>query len=1435
VRFEGGEEHQQTDAFKAVNIPAGESLVAVKYLDYYDTEKVNLQNCSNSSQSGNLKGLPQCVNAGIKYKQIFGADAFQRCKVDNGKPCKPYNHGVGDSPYDHEYGCYECTIDALWGAKDTTAKIVINDEEELKPFTCSQDAYLFNSKNPSKIHTINLTDGSTKQVGMIDSRFINGAGYNIKDDLIWGYDINNNEVIKVDADFNVVGYKIDNLPKGKYYAGDVSQDGILYLKKHNDSKLYKIDLNSAKPKYSEPVTLKEGESVSTANFGDFAFNPKDNMLYGISEKQDNTYNHLYKVNPANGQVTDLGEANPGVEVHYHTFVFDVDGNLYFYGSTGKIYKIKIAQEEYKAELFAETDNKSGGGDGARCPNAKVEEPVKPEGKPFTCSINSYLFGSDQDDPFANAYNMSLTDGKIERVKKIEGSHINATGYNVEDNYIYGFEYGDYESDSDEDRYFVVRIDADFHKKRYKIDGLPNEVYYLGDVSFDGIYYLANRQEDTTSSSRGGHGRGSTNSRNGHQNRHRWRGGRDSRDSSDVLLEIQRIDVSKMKLLSKLVLQYPRNVKKIISADFAFNPKDKKIYTINAVNNSLYRIDPDTGNVENLGSVGLQNTYSVISFFDKDGYFYFYKNDDKKVYRIDVSNPSSVNPVAHPFSDISSQMITSGDGARCPNASVPPPPPSDGFCTSGIIEEVSIPNSDFDNGVNNWSHINFEKGSTYSAHNAFYVYGWDQGTLSQDITIEPNVEYQLKFMGAYSVKKNRVSDTSDSTYKNQKVIVKFDSGSEKSQNVDHWVFDDNGLAEYTMNLGKAPESANKLNLKAYAGDGDSFIKIDYFRLYKCKKDGNDSSPNVKFNIWDQDESISHQVIKTKIVGEDINLTFASLDENGTQFKTTDIDNIKVAFFSEGNQITMWRSLVLENSTHMNISFQPSIFRWFDLPMQRNQNYQNKAFKDVVVKMQYTDENNVVHTVSSTDHFAIRPYAYKITPDSSNLVAGEDFNLTLQAVDRNNNIITNYAEDTTVYTIEANETKSGQGCNHGGSINIQKHNFTQGETKSEVSYADIGELTFKIHEIDTKEFASIDRDDTSAAQRFIRGATIVSSEIKPADISIEWELENGDNVNQYTYFNDYNHTDPDRQMSAKFNVSVSLLNKTRDNVKNFTAECDYAKDISLRINYLSQSIESGGYEIVGEYKDQNDTYATSLSTLPSNIDIGDNSFSGYKLEKTLFKFGLGIKKAEFSLKRDVDVPREPLLFTIKDVTAMVPSSTLTKTKYNPTTVKFLYARAHIPDQKIVGNKGDAHVFYEVYCKDSNRTQFGLDGLEESKDSIYWYILKNINETYSDFSVPPSLNGFGTYAGITANYNGFLSAVSHTSNNILHIESAKSPSVVRIKYKPKKYLVFNRFNATANNHSFTAIFTPKEKSWGGKGSVGHTVDMVVSPRNNMNIIDW
>lgn len=50
------------------------------------------------------------------------------------------------------------------------------------------------------------------------------------------------------------------------------------------------------------------------------------------------------------------------------------------------------------------------------------------------------------------------------------------------------------------------------------------------------------------------------------------------------------------------------------------------------------------------------------------------------------------------------------------------------------------------------------------------------------------------------------------------------------------------------------------------------------------------PSV-FNAWDQDESILNQIIKTKIVGDDITLTFASIDELGSTFESTSAKTLK----------------------------------------------------------------------------------------------------------------------------------------------------------------------------------------------------------------------------------------------------------------------------------------------------------------------------------------------------------------------------------------------------------------------------------------------------------------------------------------------------------------------------------------------------------------
>ncbi|MGB3961270.1 MAG: hypothetical protein WBK95_03480, partial [Sulfurimonas sp.] len=66
----------------------------------------------NSSTTGNLQGIGQCVDSEPKYKAIFGDAAWERCYNNNGEPCKPSNGGVGTGIYANDYGCLMCTLDS---------------------------------------------------------------------------------------------------------------------------------------------------------------------------------------------------------------------------------------------------------------------------------------------------------------------------------------------------------------------------------------------------------------------------------------------------------------------------------------------------------------------------------------------------------------------------------------------------------------------------------------------------------------------------------------------------------------------------------------------------------------------------------------------------------------------------------------------------------------------------------------------------------------------------------------------------------------------------------------------------------------------------------------------------------------------------------------------------------------------------------------------------------------------------------------------------------------------------------------------------------------------------------------------------------------------------------------------------------------------------
>ena len=250
--------------------------------------------------------------------------------------------------------------------------------------------------------------------------------------------------------------------------------------------------------------------------------------------------------------------------------------------------------------------------------------------PFSCANNAYTFESPTSSNYSNIYNIDLSNGNRDYTTTITfGSHINATGYNPKDNYIYGFTYGTKK---------VIKIDSNFNVTDTGISGTKE--YTLGDINREGIYYLATLNVDLE------------------------------------LTEITTIDLE-THAQSTITLNYPIGVDKITAFDFAFNPIDNELYlisdAINNTNNHLMRIKAN-GDVEDLGEVidpALGVTFnSSFAFFDKFGTLYFISPSENYIYIIDIVNPNAGTFTAIEYKDVL-WNTGDGDGARCAYADIYP--------------------------------------------------------------------------------------------------------------------------------------------------------------------------------------------------------------------------------------------------------------------------------------------------------------------------------------------------------------------------------------------------------------------------------------------------------------------------------------------------------------------------------------------------------------------------------------------------------------------------------------------------------------------------------------------------------------------------------------------------------------------------------------------
>ncbi|MEP5340845.1 MAG: T9SS type A sorting domain-containing protein [Algibacter sp.] len=242
------------------------------------------------------------------------------------------------------------------------------------PFNCDYNAYLFQYND---VYAIDLASGNSYTVATdITEGTVNATAYNPVDGFIWGsLSFPSKSIVRIGKDFTTLIFYVDELPTSGRYVGDISAEGVYYLK-GGGTTYYALDVNPESDNYGGHIATKEfSKSIS---IHDWAFNAVDGLLYTVEKKT----NILYRINPETGSIEGLGEVPilSGLSYTYGAVYFDASGRFYVSANqTGTIYVIQSVQDvvnggAMESNLFAFGPSSSQN-DGARCPTAPVPQEI----------------------------------------------------------------------------------------------------------------------------------------------------------------------------------------------------------------------------------------------------------------------------------------------------------------------------------------------------------------------------------------------------------------------------------------------------------------------------------------------------------------------------------------------------------------------------------------------------------------------------------------------------------------------------------------------------------------------------------------------------------------------------------------------------------------------------------------------------------------------------------------------------------------------------------------------------------------------------------------------------------------------------------------------------------------------------------------------------
>ena len=511
----------------------------------------------------------------------------------------------------------------------------------------------------------------------------------------------------------------------------------------------------------------------------------------------------------------------------------------------------------------------------------------------------------------------------------------------------------------------------------------------------------------------------------------------------------------------------------------------------------------------------------------------------------------------------------------------------------------------------------------------------------------------------------------------------------------------------------------------------------------------------FDAWDEDENITTKNIKTKIVSKKFNIKLASLSEDGNALKpffgTVCSRVISDNFSGDWNE-THW-----SGEREKNVTFNI-----------------NRAIKDARVNIRWAFAYkhcplNEYNETNSSDNFAIRPDRFNITNIPPKIKAGDEFNLTIQALDYNNSLSKDYNETfKKSVTFEYKITKDG--CNDGKLNLTNGKNFKDGETNATFTYNEVGDLNITIKEINGSEFAKVDEDDTSDNKRLITPVTKTLKFI-PHHFKVEANISNFDD--NFTYL------DSNLSIYSTIDLNITAQNKNNKTTTNYNTKC-FAKDVDVNLTpFIFRHNQTLSKNVI---------YKVFLR-IYNNSDI---NFSVDKSNFTTDNNGSALIKIYVNFDRNISKPISPFEYNLTNAEVNDSDTNLTFYSLNGKAL-FYYGSLNMND--VITSKNDFNISHEFIIFDNNSSDSYLP--QNTKEIIINWYLNTLNKlkdaNISSFAIT---KGYVYDDNIINSVKISVTDVNSSLNlNIKREDLSIKFAVVHIIDENASYLWYSKFNKEYN----------------------------------------